>query len=52
MRRLKTCFLLLSLVPVWSEQIPKTAGESLTGEKIVLPDSIKGHTSVVIVGFS
>jgi len=50
--RLITCFLLLSLIPAWSEQIPKTASESLDGQQVTLPDSIKGHASVVIVGFS
>ncbi len=50
--RLTTCFLLLSLVPAWSDQLPKTDSESLAGQQVILPDSIRGHASVVIVGFS
>jgi len=52
MRYLKTCFIFFSLVPAWSEQIPKTTGESLAGQQVTLPDAVKGHASVVIVGFS
>jgi len=52
MRPVKTCLIFLSLIPAWSEQIPKTTGESLAGQQVTLPDSIKGHASVVIVGFS
>jgi predicted transcriptional regulator len=50
--RLTIGFLLLSLVPVFCDQIPKTASESLAGDSVTLPDSIRGHVSVVIVGFS
>jgi len=32
--------------------MPKTIGESLAGQQVTLPDSMKGHPSVVIVGFS
>jgi len=46
-----TC-LVFSLAAAWSEQLPKTASTSLAGEQVVLPDSIKRHLSVVIVGFS
>ena len=46
------CSCLLALAPVWSEQLPKTASESLAGRQITLPDSLKGLVSVVIVGFS
>ena len=38
--RLTICFLLSSLAPAWVE-FPK-----------ILPDSLKGHAAVVIVGFS
>jgi len=44
------CFFVLA--PPWGEQMPKTAGESLAGQQVMLPDSVKGHSSVVIVGFS
>lgn len=40
------------ILPVWSEQLPKTAAESLAGQAVMLPDSLKGHASVVIVGFT
>jgi len=43
---------LFGIVPAWTEQLPKTAGESLAGQPMTLPDSLKGHASVVIVGFS
>ena len=55
MRMMKNCFLiscLFVIVPVWSEQIPKTAAESLAGQQMTLPESLKGHPSVVILGFS
>lgn len=32
--------------------MPKTASESLAGRPMTLPDSLKGHPAVVIVGFS
>jgi hypothetical protein len=41
---------LLATFPAWGEQLPKTAGESLAGQQVLLPDF--GHASVVIVGFS
>jgi hypothetical protein len=44
------CFFLLA--PAWSEQLPKTASESLAGQQVILPDSLKGHKALVIVGFS
>ena len=48
-----TIWLLLScLAPAWSEQFPKTASESLAGQQVTLPDSVKGHAAVVIVGLS
>ena len=40
------------LAPAWSEQLPKTASESLAGQQVMLPDALKGHTTVVMVGFS
>jgi hypothetical protein len=44
--------LIVSFAPAPSEELPKTASESLAGVQVVLPDSLKGHLSVVIVGFS
>jgi len=46
------CNFFFLLAPAWSEQLPKTAGESLAGQEVILPDSLKGHNAVVIVGFS
>ena len=42
----------LALAPARCEQMPKTDSESLTGQPVTLPDSVAGHASVVIVGFS
>jgi ATP synthase subunit 10 len=50
--RLTTCYLLLTLVPAFCEQFPKTTSESLAGQQLTLPDSLKGHISVIVVGFS
>ena len=44
------CFCLLA--PARSEQLPKTASESLAGRQMMLPDALKGRSAVVIVGFS
>ena len=44
------CFFLAA--PTWSEQLPKTASESLAGQQLTLPDSLKGRLSLIIVGFS
>jgi ATP10 protein len=44
------CFLMLA--QAWGEQMPQTASESLAGRQVTLPNSFKGHSSVVIVGFS
>ena len=35
-----------------NDQLPKTSSESLAGQQVTLPDSLKGHVSVVIVGFT
>ncbi len=32
--------------------MPKTESESLAGQQMVLPDALKGHAAVAIVGFS
>jgi hypothetical protein len=45
-------FCCFALAPALGERIPKTTSESLTGQEVILPDSLKGHLSVVIVGFS
>ncbi len=45
-------FCFLAIVPAWSDQLPKTPAESLAGQQLVLPDSIKGQPALIIVGFS
>ena len=50
--RLCLCGCLLAIAPAWSEQLPKIEGETLAGQQLVLPDSLKGHAAVVVVGFS
>ena len=35
-----------------AQAVPATTAETLTGKKIVLPDAIRGHVSVFVVGFS
>ncbi|WP_348262240.1 hypothetical protein P8935_20845 [Telmatobacter sp. DSM 110680] len=40
--------LLQSQVPT----IPATAGETLSGKKIVLSDALRGHAAVLVAGFS
>jgi hypothetical protein len=55
--RFKHCFLILCgcfclLASARSEPLPKTPSESLAGRQMMLPDSLKGHPAVVIVGFS
>jgi hypothetical protein len=44
------CFCLLASAR--SEQLPKTASESLAGQQLMLPDALKGRPALVIVGFS
>ncbi len=34
------------------QSLPATAGETLSGQKIVLADAVRGHEAVLIVGFS
>lgn len=41
-----------AITTLGSGQIPRTAGESLAGQPVTLPDSFKGHVAVVIVGFT
>ena len=34
------------------QEIPKTNGETLNGKSIVLADEVRGHTAVLVAGFS
>ncbi|HET6207267.1 MAG TPA: hypothetical protein VFD98_10690 [Terracidiphilus sp.] len=49
----------LALVPILlvsdsapAQEIPRTAGETLSGKSIVLADEVRGHTVVLVAGFS
>lgn len=44
-------FVLLAL-PVAADPLPRAAGESLAGSKVVLPDALLGQPSVIIWSFS
>lgn len=35
-----------------SRAMPTTAGETLTGQRMVLADAVRGHRAVVVAGFS
>jgi len=39
-------------LPLLAQTIPPTAGETLSGKPIVLADAVRGHTAVLIAGFS
>jgi hypothetical protein len=53
-RILSLCFFGIAAAPSEQapEHMPKTGSESLSGQEVILPDSLQGHRSVVIVGFS
>jgi hypothetical protein len=34
------------------QEMPKTAGDTLSGKRIVLADEVRGHFAVVVAGFS
>lgn len=40
------------LVVAFAQTIPTSTAETLTGKKVELPNGVKGHASVFIVGFS
>jgi hypothetical protein len=44
----------LSVVALYAQApvMPATAGETLSGKKIVLADAVRGHTVVLVAGFS
>jgi hypothetical protein len=39
-------------VPILAQTMPATPGETLSGQRIVLADAIRGHAAVLIFGFS
>jgi hypothetical protein len=42
----------LATVAGVSQTLPATAGETLSGKRIVVADAVRGHMAVLIVGFS
>jgi hypothetical protein len=42
----------LVTLPLLANPLPHAAGESLTGQKVVLPDALRGQPAVVIWSFS
>ncbi len=44
--------LLLGVSAAWSAQFPKTASESLAGQAVTLPEAVRAHGAVVIIGFT
>ena len=51
---LLTWMMTLALVgaPALGQDLPKTAGETLSGKHIVLSDEVRGHSAVLVAGFS
>jgi hypothetical protein len=41
-----------ALLNAQSPAMPRTAGETLSGKKIVLADAVRGHAAVLVAGFS
>jgi hypothetical protein len=35
-----------------AQSLPSTAGETLSGKRIVLVDEVRGHTAILVAGFS
>ncbi len=47
------CAALVMLTPAClAQSLPSTPGETLSGKPIVLADSIRGHTAILVAGFS
>jgi hypothetical protein len=36
----------------WTQTLPSTAGETLSGKSVVLAEAVRGHSAVLIAGFS
>ena len=55
MNRVVLCWVLAAFAVVGAAQapvMPETAGETLSGKKIVLADAVRGHAVVLVAGFS
>ena len=47
------CAALVMVTPAClAQSLPSTAGETLSGKPIVLADAVRGHTAVLVAGFS
>ena len=42
----------LTALPCMGQGMPSTAGETLSGKRIVLAEAVRGHTAVLVAGFS
>jgi hypothetical protein len=51
-RYLALTVMLLVAACVSAQVIPRIEGETLSGDKIALPDALAGHPAILIVGFS
>src|SRR5690242_10488307 len=53
-RLVHALFLMLALpgAMAWTQEMPKTAGETLSGKRMVLADEVRGHPAVLVAGFS
>lgn len=49
---MKALFVCLLALPLAANPLPRAEGESLTGQKTVLPDALRGEPAVVIWSFS
>ncbi len=45
-------FLTFCGASAWSQALPTTPGETLTGKRLILADVVRGHAAVIVVGFS
>ncbi len=46
------CLLLAAISAFGADLFPSIEGDNLLGKKVVLPDAVKGHPAVVVVGFT
>lgn len=52
MNHVKVILGLLLALPLTASPLPQVVGESLTGQKIVLPDTLRGQPAVVVWSFT
>jgi hypothetical protein len=44
--------ILVLSAPLTAQDLPRTAGETLSGRQIVLADAVRGHSAILVAGFS